>query len=292
MLSSEIIKKVRKIQFKVNRLLNAPFSGQYASVFKGMGIEFDEVREYVPGDEIRAIDWNVTARAGSPHVKRYVEERELTMMLVVDLSGSQYFGACGALKSEIAAEISAVLAFLAVNHNDQVGLLLFSDRRELYLPPQKGRRHVLRVIREILNYRPAGRRTDLEGALDFTGRILKHRSIVFLISDFLAPEFDASLQRIAKRHDTIAIRISDPREDELPAVGLVEFLDLESGEELLFDTSFAPGREMLREKRQAHRRSLERLFKVNKVDYINVSTARPYIDDLQKFFATRQQRLR
>jgi len=292
MLSSEILKKVRKIQFKANRLLNAPFAGQYASVFKGMGIEFDEVREYVPGDEIRTIDWNVTARAGSPYVKRYVEERELTLMLVVDLSGSQYFGAAGPLKSEIAAEISAVLAFLAISHNDRVGLLLFSDRRELYLPPQKGRRHVLRVIREILNYRPAGRRTDLKGALDFTGRILKHRSIVFLISDFFALDFEGSLQRIARRHDTIAIRITDPREEELPAVGLVKFLDLESGEELLFDTSHPPGRELLRKQRQEYRRSLERLFRANKVDYIRISTARPYIDDLQKFFTVRQQRLR
>lgn len=292
MIPSEIIKKVRKIQFKTTRLLNAPLAGQYASVFKGMGIEFDEVREYVPGDEIRTIDWNVTARAGSPYVKRYVEERELTMMLVVDVSGSQYFGASGYLKSETAAEISAVLAFLAITHNDRVGLLLFSDRRELYLPPQKGRRHVLRVIREILNYRPAGRRTDLAGALSFTGRILKHRSIVFLISDFLAPEFASSLQRIAGKHDTVAILISDPREGELPPVGLVEFEDLETGEKVLYDTSYPPGDEMLRNKTMERRQFLHKLFKANKVDYIEVTTARPYIDDLQKFFITRQQRLR
>lgn len=291
MISSEIFKKVRKIQFKVSRLINAPLAGQYASVFKGTGIEFDEVREYIPGDDIRTIDWNVTARAGRPHVKRYVEERELTIMLVVDLSGSQYFGASGFLKSEIAAEISALLAFLAITHNDRVGLLLFSDRRELYLPPRKGRRHVLRVIREILSYRPAGRRTDLAGALSFTGRLLKHRSIVFLISDFFAPEFESSLQRIAGKHDTIAILLSDPREEELPAVGLVEFEDLETGEKILYDTSHPSGDGILRREMKERREFLSKLFKTHKVDYIEVSTARPYIDDLQKFFITRQQRL-
>lgn len=292
MISYELIKKVRKIQFKVNRLLNEFLSGHYASVFKGVGIEFDEVREYTPGDEIRSIDWNVTARAGRPYIKRYVEERELTMMLVVDLSGSQYFGTSGFLKSEIAAEISALLAFLAINHNDKVGLLLFSDRRELYLPPQKGRRHVLRVIREILSFRPTGRKTDLIGALTFTDRILKHRSIIFIISDFFAEGFESSLQRIAKTHDTIAIMISDPREEKLPSVGLVTFKDLETGEEFLYDTSYLPGEEKLRRRATERRRALTKLFKGNKVDYIEISTDRPYIDDLQKFFITRQQRLR
>lgn len=292
MLSSELFKKVRKIQFKVSRLINAPLAGQYASVFKGTGIEFDEVREYIPGDDVRTIDWNVTARAGRPHVKRYVEERELTLMLVVDVSGSQYFGASGLLKSEIAAEISALLAFLAIAHNDRVGLLLFSNRRELYLPPRKGRRHVLRVIREILSYRPAGRGTDLAGALSFTGRLLKHRSIIFLISDFFAPECESSLQRIAGKHDTIAILISDPREEELPAVGLVDFEDLETGEKILYDTSHPSGHEILRRKMKERRELLSKLFKTHKVDYIEISTARPYLDDLQKFFITRQQRLR
>lgn len=292
MISREILKKVRKIQLKVNRLINDVISGHYASVFKGLGIEFDEVREYMPGDDIRSIDWNVTARAGSPFVKRYVEERELTVMLVVDLSGSQYFGTAGSLKSDVAAEISALLAFLAIKNNDKVGLLLFSDHCEMYLPPQKGRRHVLRVIREILSYRPAGRGTDIPGALNFVNRILKHRSIVFIISDFLSPDLETPLKNMTKRHDTVAVSISDPRESDLPALGLVEFQDLETGEKILFDTSYAPGQKELRIRTDLRRRSLAKLFKTNKVDYIEVSTDRPYIDALQKFFVTRERRLR
>ena len=212
MLSGELLKKVRKIQFKVSKLSTDVVSGHYISAFKGSGIEFDEVREYIPGDDIRAIDWNVTARTGSPHIKRYVEERELTVILMVDLSASQRFGTVNNLKSELAAEISALLAFLAIKNNDKVGLLIFSDHCERFLPPQKGRRHVLRVIREILAYQPSGIKTDIQEALGFVNRVIKHRGIVFLLSDFMDNGFEQSLRSTTKRHDVVAISLEDPRD--------------------------------------------------------------------------------
>ena len=235
--AKEIWAKVKKIQFKTDRLINSVLCGQYASVFKGVGIEFEEVRLYQPGDDIRAIDWNVTARTGKPYIKRYVEERELTVMLLVDLSASQYFGSVNALKSDLTAEIAALLSFLAIKNNDQVGLLLFSDCCEKYLPPQKGRRHVLRVIREILGYRPSGKKTDLAAALGYLNTILKRRSIVFILSDFFDTRFEKALQGLKRRHDVIAIRIEDPREESLPEIGLLCLQDLETGYRTMIDTS-------------------------------------------------------
>lgn len=292
MLSKEILKKVRKIQYKISRISNEMISGQYTSVFKGAGIEFDEVREYIPGDDIRQIDWNVTARSGVPHIKRFAEERELTVMLAIDLSGSQRFGSVETLKSELAAEISALLAFLAIKNNDKVGLLIFTDTCEKYLPPQKGRKHVLRVIREILGYQPSGTGTKIEEALKFVNKILKQRSIVFLVSDFMDENFEKIMGSTARRHDLVAVRIRDPKESELPGLGLVEFQDNETGRRVLVDTSSDQVREMVRAKAEQRNELVAKLFRRNKVDLIDIQTDQPYLEPIQRFFKLRERRLR
>lgn len=292
MLSKEILKKVRKIQYKISRMSNELISGQYTSVFKGVGIEFDEVREYIPGDDVRSIDWNVTARTGVPHIKRFAEERELTVMLAIDLSGSQRFGSAESLKSELAAEISALFAFLAIRNNDKVGLLLFTDTCEKYLPPQKGRQHVLRVVREILGYQPKGKGTRIEEALNFVNRILKQRSVVFLISDFLDGNFGKTLGVTARRHDLVAVRLKDPKEVELPRIGLVEFEDNETGRRVLIDTADEQVRLMIRTEAGKHDESLVTLFHRNKVDLIDIMTDQSYLEPIQKFFKLRERRMR
>lgn len=289
--AKDIWAKVKKIQFKTDRLINSVLCGQYASVFRGVGIEFEEVRLYQPGDDIRAIDWNVTARTGRPYIKRYVEERELTVMLLVDLSASQYFGSVNALKSDLAAEISALLSFLAIKNNDQVGLLLFSDCCEKYLPPQKGRRHVLRVIREILGYCPSGKKTDLAAALGYLNTILKRRSIVFILSDFFDTHFEKALQGLKRRHDVIAVRIEDPREESLPEIGLLRLQDLETGYRTMIDTSEEKVRAEIQARVFVRRKNLERLFRKNKIDYITVSTGYSYLEPLQKLFLKRERRI-
>lgn len=289
--AKEIWAKVKKIQFKTDRLINSVLCGQYASVFRGVGIEFEEVRLYQPGDDIRAIDWNVTARTGRPYIKRYVEERELTVMLLVDLSASQYFGSVNALKSDLAAEISALLSFLAIKNNDQVGLLLFSDCCEKYLPPQKGRRHVLRVIREILGYCPSGKKTDLAAALGYLNTILKRRSIVFILSDFFDTHFEKALQGLKRRYDVIAVRIEDPREESLPEIGLLRLQDLETGYRTMIDTSEEKVRAEIQARVFVRRKNLERLFRKNKIDYITVSTGYSYLEPLQKLFLKRERRI-
>lgn len=292
MLSKEILKKVRKIQYKISRMSNEMISGQYTSVFKGAGIEFDEVREYIPGDDIRSIDWNVTARSGVPHIKRFAEERELTVMLAIDLSGSQRFGSVDSLKSELAAEISALLAFLAIKNNDKVGLLIFTDTCEKYLPPQKGRRHVLRVIREILGYEPDGTGTRIEEALKFVNKVLKQRSIVFLVSDFIDDHFEKILGVAARRHDLVAVRLKDPREAELPRLGLVEFEDNETGRRVLIDTADEQVRLMVKAEAMQRDESLAKLFRRSKVDLIDILTDRPYLEPIQRFFKLRERRMR
>ncbi len=292
LLSTEILGKVKRIQFKVSRLSNDLISGQYASVFKGSGIEFDAVREYYPGDDIRAIDWNVTARAGRPFLKRYVEERELTVILAVDLSASQFFGTAGSLKSELAAEISALLAFLAIKNNDKVGLLIFSDHCEKYIPPQKGRRHVLRVIREILGYQPRGTGTDIGNALNFINRVTAHRGIVFLISDFWDNRYQKALRLTAKRHDLIAIRLYDRRETELPSLGLVGLLDRENGREILLDTSDPTVRFLLSRNAREHREQTAQTLRAEKVDLLEIETGQSYLEPLQQFFRKRELRIR
>jgi uncharacterized protein (DUF58 family) len=292
MIAKEVLKKVRQIQFKINRLSDDATSGHYASVFKGSGIEFAEVREYYPGDDVRSIDWNVTARNGRPFIKRYIEERELTVMLAVDLSASQYFGTSDHFKSELAAEISALLAFLAMKNNDKVGLVIFTDRTEKYLPPQKGRRHVLRVIREILGYQPQGSGTDIANALDFINKVTKHRSIVFVISDFWDDKLERSFKQTARRHDLVAIRISDPREADLPALGLMEFTDRESDRKTLIDTSDPGLRRIVRENALQQQRAVTQIFKRCQVDAIEINTAEPYLEPLQRFFLKRERRIR
>ena len=292
MLPKEIIKKIKKIQFKVSRLSTDVMSGHYVSAFKGMGIEFDEVREYVPGDDIRSIDWNVTARSGNPFIKRYVEERELTVILMVDLSGSQRFGTVNHLKSDLAAEISALLAFLAIKNNDKVGLLIFSDVCEKYLPPQSGRQHVLRVIREILGYTPQGIGTNIGQALDFINKVTKHRSIIFLISDFMDTGFEKPLKSISKHHDMVAISLTDPRESVLPAIGLIKFEDSETGITTLIDTSSVMAREKVKLTADAEMNRSKKIIKSNKIDLIEISTAKSYLEPLQKFFLKRERRIR
>jgi uncharacterized protein (DUF58 family) len=292
MLAKETLKKVKKIQLKITRLSNNAMSGHYTSAFKGMGIEFDEVRAYTPGDDVRAIDWNVTARTGIPYIKRYIEERELTIMLLVDLSASERFGTVNSLKSDLAAEISALLAFLAIQNNDKVGLLIFSDRAEHFIPPQKGRHHVLRVIREILNYQPTGTKTNISAALEYTNRILKHRSVIFLLSDFLDSEFEKPLQHLSRYHDLIAININDPREFEMPSMGLVELEDRETGDRITLDTSDPVIRNSIKTEAMKREIAIDKLFKHNKIDRIEISTDRSYVEPLQKFFRKRERRTR
>lgn len=292
LLPKEILKKIKGIQLKIARMSNEVISGQYVSTFKGMGIEFNEIREYIPGDDIRSIDWNVTARAGTPFIKKFVEERELTVMLMVDLSGSQRFGTVNSLKSELAAEISALIAFLAIKNNDKVGLLIFSDVSEKYLAPQKGRLHVLRVIREILGFTPSHRGTDILGALNHVNKVLKHRSIIFLLSDFKDTGFEKALKTMSKRHDVVAVRITDPSEHQLPSIGLVEFQDNETGARMLVDTSARSVREGFNQLALERLEQNAKLFKANKIDVIEVSTAKSYLEPLQQFFLKRQRRAR
>ena len=256
MLPREVIRQIRRLQLTARRAVEDLLGGEYHSVFKGTGIAFEEVREYQPGDDIRTIDWNVTARMGHPFIKRFIEERELTVLLAVDCSGSHQFGTRAQQKREVAAELAAVLAFSAISNNDRVGLVQFTDRIERFLPPRKGTRHVLRLIRDVLFYQPEHRGTSLREGLDFLNRVLHRRTIVFLLSDFLDRGFESSFKRTGRRHDLIAIRISDPREEDLPAVGLLELEDAETGERLLLDTNSAAVRDAFRAAAEQRRAAL------------------------------------
>lgn len=287
----ELLKKVRQIEIKTRGLVNQVFSGEYHSVFKGRGMEFSEVREYQFGDDIRTIDWNVSARFNHPFVKIFEEERELTVMLVVDLSRSGSFGSGQHLKNEIAAEICAVLAFSAIKNNDKVGLILFTDRIEQFVPPKKGRAHILRIIRELISFEPQGTGTSIRGALEYLNHVHKKRTIAFLISDFIDDGYDRILRIISKKHDVIAVEISDPREEDLPAVGLVKLRDAETGKERWIDTANpALRREFVRywKARAAARRDL---FVRSRVDAIPIRVDRPYIKPIVDFFRLRERRL-
>jgi uncharacterized protein (DUF58 family) len=290
MISKELIRKIRQIEIRTNRMVNDVLAGEYQSVFKGRGIEFSEVREYQPGDDIRTIDWNVTARTGKPYVKKYIEERELTVMLLVDVSSSGEFGTVDRMKGEVAAEISALLAFSAIKNNDRVGLVIFTDGIEKYIPPKKGKKHVLRVIRELLYFKPTQRRTDIAGVLEYLGKVQKRRSVVFLISDFLSGGYEKALQIANGRHDLIAITISDPRELNLPKIGFIEFQDAETGEEILIDTYSPAVRDMFSHLAVEQRDSRHQLFRSISVDSIDVQTDRPYVDPLVRFFKLRAKR--
>jgi uncharacterized protein (DUF58 family) len=292
MIPREILKKVRRIEISTRGLVNEVFSGEYHSVFKGQGMTFAEVREYQYGDDIRSIDWNVTARTGTPFVKVFEEERELTVMLVVDVSASGNFGSRERFKGEVAVELSAVLAFSAIKNNDKIGLILFSDRIEKFVPARKGRRHVLRVLRELLFHRPEGRGTDIGAALRYLSRVTRRRAVVFLVSDFMSAGFSHPLSVVGRRHDLVAIRMSDPREVELPPVGFVEMEDPETGERLVVNTSDPGLRDAFRERAEDDRKAMDRMFRRAQVDVVDVETGRPYVEPLMRFFRQRMRRFR
>ncbi|HOX26599.1 MAG TPA: DUF58 domain-containing protein [Candidatus Krumholzibacteria bacterium] len=288
----EILAAVRRIEIRTRRLVDEVFSGEYHSVFRGRGVEFREVREYVPGDDVRAIDWNVTARTDNTFVKQFEEERELTVMLAADVSGSGRFGSGERSKAETAAELCGILAFAAISNKDKVGLLLFSDHVEKYIPPAKGRSHVLRLIRELLTYSPVGRGTDLEAPLQLVGRVLKRKATVFLVSDFWAGDFSSSLRTVARRHDCVAVRLRDPRERDLPDVGFVAWRDAETGREVLVDTSSRGARRQLQERVERHDSRLERQLRQAGVDLVDVDATGDYVAPLQRFFLARAGRRR
>lgn len=286
----EILRQVKLIELRTRSLVNTRFGGEYQSVFKGQGMEFAEVREYVHGDDVRTIDWNVSARMAHPYVKKFVEERELTVLFVVDLSGSTQFGTRGRFKAEAAAEIAAVLALAAIRNNDRVGLCLFTDRVEAFVPPKKGRRHALRLIRDLLAFRPEGRGTDLGAALEYVGRILRHRAVVFALSDFQARGYESALKILSRRHDLVAITLADPRERDLPNVGGIELEDPESGAVTVFDTSSRFAREQYEHLVREEDARLRRLLRRWNVDQIEVWTDRSYVGPLIRFFQARERK--
>jgi uncharacterized protein (DUF58 family) len=288
----EVLRQVKLIELKTRGLVNSLFTGEYRSVFKGQGMEFAEVREYQPGDEVRSIDWNVTARMRRPFVKRYIEERELTVMLAVDLSGSERFGTVRRFKSELATELGAVLAMSAVRNNDRVGILLFTDRVEHVVPPGKGRRHALRVIRDLLVHEPQGRGTDVPGAIDYLAKMLPHHSIVFMISDFIGQDVERPLKLMAQRHDVVAVTVEDPSERTLPDIGLARLADPETGLTIDVDTSDADVREQYERSVTAEREARRRLLRRLAIDEIAVRTDSGYIEPLLKFFRSRETRAR
>ncbi len=309
MIPREILKKIRQIEIRTNRVVTETLAGQYHSVFKGQGMNFDEVREYQPGDDVRAIDWNVTARMNHPFIKKFIEERELTLMLVVDVSGSGLFGSRAQSKRELAAEIASVLAFSAIRNNDKVGLLLFTDEVEKFIPPRKGRSHVLRVIREVLFFEPKRRGTDLVQALEFMGRVLPHRAIAVVISDFitppqlasgvssaarsqnpLPPELQTALRIANRKHDVVAVQITDRYELELPALGRLILEDAETSEIVEINTGHTSSRDAFALRQEKQRNDLARQFRSSGVDTIQLRTDEPYSAALGKFFENREKR--
>jgi uncharacterized protein (DUF58 family) len=289
---SEVLRQVRLIEIRTRRLVNSLFAGEYRSIFKGHGMEFAEVREYMPGDEVRSIDWNVSARMGKPFVKRYIEERELTVMVVVDLSGSSQFGTVSRFKSEMATELAAVLTMSAVRNNDRVGVLLFTDRVEHVVPPRKGRRHAMRIIRDVLVHQPASTGTNIGGALEYLNRLLPHRSIVFLISDLLDPGLERPLKYLAQRHDVVVAPLEDPSEWVLPDIGVARFVDPETGEVVSVDTSDVRVREGFRQASEAERAGRRQLLRRLAIDEVPVNTRDGYLEALLKFFRARGTRIK
>lgn len=288
--TKELLKKVRQLEIRTRGVVNQVFSGEYHSVFKGRGMEFSEVREYQFGDEIRTIDWNVTARLDHPYVKVFEEERELTVMLLVDLSGSQFFGSQTSLKRDIAAELSAILAFSAMKNNDKVGAILFTDQIERFIPPRKGRSHALRIIRELLSFEPERRTTNLNSVLEYLNHIQKKRSIVFLISDFMDSGYDSALRIVGKRHDLIGVVLKDPHEIDLPDVGFITLKDAETGSQRWIDTHDKGVRTGYRGYLDALQKSRRSLFVRSKLDSVEIPLDRPYMKPLVDFFRLRERR--
>lgn len=290
MIPRELLKKVRQIQIRTSRVVNDLFAGQYHAVFRGRGMEFEEVCPYQIGDDVRLIDWNVSARFGEPYIKKFREERELTVMLVVDASRSGLFGSGRQFKLDVAAELCAVLAFSAIRSNDKVGLILFTDSVEKYVPAKKGTQHVLRIIRELLYYEPIGRGTDIAEALSFLNRVTIRKSVCFLVSDFLAENYEPALRVARRRHDLIPVVITDPREMELPDAGFVELEDPETGEVALIDTASVRLRDRFAAKRRAAVAERETMFRKMDTDTIDIRTNRPYVEPLVRFFHKRERR--
>jgi len=290
MIPQELIKKIKQIQIYTSRMVDASFAGQYESVFKGRGMQFDEVREYTPGDDIRTIDWNVTARTGKPYIKRFVEEREMTVMFAVDLSASGDFGTVNKAKNELAAEFCAVLAFAAAKNNDKVGLLIFTDQIELYIPPKKGISHMLRLIRELMYFKMPKRKTNISGALDYLAKVVRKKATVFLVSDFIETDFKKPLSLLNKRHDVIAVPVRDKAEITLPGIGLIEFADAETGETIFIDTSSRKFRNQYSNTTAQRFNELKNMLRTINVDCISISTDKPYIQDLIRFFHMRHRR--
>lgn len=291
MIPKEIISKVRRIQITTSRKVTDVFAGQYLSVFKGVGMEFDEVRQYLPGDEIRSIDWNVTARMGHPYVKKFVEERELTIMILLDVSMSCRFGTTGRIKSDLAAELCSVIAFSAIKNNDKVGMLTFTDRVERYIPPRKGLKHVLRVIREAIYNTPEGSGTDINNILEHLNRVTTRSTITFVVSDFYAPDFKKILSITNKRHDVIAVTITDPAELKLPEAGIVKLHDAETGVPFVIDTSDPEVRKLYEERALKADQKRRGIFRSVNVDNIDIRTDQSYVEPLIRFFRTRERRL-
>ena len=290
MSTSALLKKVRKIEIKTKGLSNHIFAGEYHTAFKGKGMAFSEVREYQPGDDIRSIDWNVTARYNSPFVKVFEEEREMTVMLLIDVSASGNFGTQEQFKRELATELAAILAFSAIKNNDKVGVIFFTDKVEQFIPPKKGKSHILRIIREVLAFQPTGKGTDIAGALEYFSAVIKKRSICFILSDFMSKEFDRPLKIASKKHDLVALRIHDTREDILPNVGLVPMQDAETEKMLFVDTSSKKVRDNFAKNRAQETAKLRKLFPASGVDLIDITTGTDYVKPLINFFKTRGKR--
>lgn len=292
MISRELAKKIRYIQIYTSKAVNDLLAGEYHSVFKGQGMEFEEVRSYQIGDEVRSIDWNVTARMGEPYVKRFREERELTVLFAVDLSASGDFGSRDKLKNEVAAEICALLAFSAIKNNDKVGLIVFTNTVELFVPPAKGTSHVLRLIRDLLGFQPKQTQTDIGAAMEFLGKVAQRQAVVFLVSDFLESGFERPLRTVSRRHDLIAVTIADPVELKMPNVGLIELEDAETGELIQVDTGSAAFRRQYEGLGAARGEELGELFRQMNIDQVEILTGRDYVRDLVGFFRTRERRTR
>jgi len=290
MIPAEILKKVRLIEIKTRHIVNNIFGGEYHSAFKGMGMEFAEVREYYPGDDIRAIDWNVTARTGKPFIKKYDEERELTVMLIVDVSASGFFGTGESLKSDIMIELASILSFSAIKNNDKVGLLLFSDKIEEFIPPKKGKSHVLRVIREMIYHKAKDRKTDISIALEHIQKVLKRKSIIFLLSDFWDDSYQQTMKLINKKHDLINIQILDKAEIAIPKLGMVKFHDAETQKSAWIDTNNKQVQNISTKYIQNKNKVIKEFCKKNKIDFISIDTAEGYLNPLEQFFSNRMHR--
>ncbi len=292
MIPKEVLQKVRRIEIRTRSIVESILSGEYQSVFKGRGMEFSEVRTYTDGDDIRSIDWNVTARMGQPYVKKYTEERELTVMLVVDASMSGHFGSVERFKDEIGVELCALLAFSAIKNNDRVGLIIFTSEVETYIPPKKGKNHVLRVIRELLYFKPQKKGTNIAEAFAYLNRVVTKKSVVFCVSDFIATGYEAALRVAARRHDLIAVTLSDPRESSLPAIGLVELVDPETGKTVLVDSRDKSLQSIFANQTEKRRGNLTSFFRANGIDEIPISTQGDYVEPLVKFFRKREKMIR